>query len=139
MTISIDHTGLLQYLAFLVVRRSSNTGRTLYTSLCVLSFFLALIIGNDPVIVSGAPFLAYLGRQLSIDPPTAWVFGMFITANVGSTVLVSSNPTDIILSGAFGISYFNYSAKVILPTLASAFVIYPVLFLQFRHDKYIPR
>lgn len=61
------------------------------------------------------------------------------TSILASAVLVSSNPTNLVLSGAFSISYFVYTAKIILPVLAAALLTLPVLLVQFRDPKYIPR
>lgn len=54
-------------------------------------------------------------------------------------VLVSSNPTNLVLSGAFGLSFVKYTAHVILPFLAAAFLVYPILLLAlFRKRGLIP-
>ncbi len=67
-----------------------------------------------------------------IIPPTAWIFSQFAAANVASAVLVSSNPTNLVISGAFSIPYFAYSAYMIIPALFSAAFMFLVLFTQFN-------
>lgn len=55
-------------------------------------------------------------------------------------MLVSSNPTNLVLSGAFSISFVKYTAHVILPFLAAAVLVYPVLLYGlYRSDALIPR
>jgi hypothetical protein len=55
-------------------------------------------------------------------------------------VLVSSNPTNLVLSGAFNISFIQYTAHVILPFLAAAIAIYPVLrYALYNSDTLIPK
>jgi Na+/H+ antiporter NhaD/arsenite permease-like protein len=44
---------------------------------------------------------------------------------------VSSNPTNLVISGAFGLSHFVYSAYMILPTLFAAIFMFVVLYVQF--------
>ncbi|KAG8816307.1 hypothetical protein FRC17_000367 [Serendipita sp. 399] len=139
MVISVDNAGLLRFLAFWVACRSGSSGIRLYSSICTFFFILGVIVGNDPVILSGVPFLAYFTQEAGINPPTAWIFAQFIVANIASAVLVSSNPTNLVLSGAFSISFFTYTAKIIVPVIAAALVILPLLLLLFRDPKYIPR
>lgn len=56
-----------------------------------------------------------------------------------SVVLVSSNPTNLVLSGAFSLSFVKYTAHVILPFLAAAILVYPILlFALFRKRGLIP-
>lgn len=54
-----------------------------------------------------------------------------------STILVSSNPTNLILTSSFGISFTTYSAWVILPSLAAAVAAFPVL-LYWEHHTDVP-
>jgi hypothetical protein len=58
---------------------------------------------------------------------------------LASAVLVSSNPTNLVLSGAFSISYFTYTAKIIVPVVVAAIIILPVLLFLFRKPGLIPR
>ncbi|KAG8800228.1 hypothetical protein FRC16_003366 [Serendipita sp. 398] len=139
MVISVDNAGLLRFLAFWVACRSGTSGIRLYSSICTFFFVLGVIVGNDPVILSGVPFLAYFTRETGIDPPTAWIFAQFIIANIASAVLVSSNPTNLVLSGAFSISFFTYTAKIIVPVISATVFMLPLLLLIFRDPKFIPR
>lgn len=55
-------------------------------------------------------------------------------------MLVPSNPTNLVLSGAFSISFINYTAHVILPFLAAAFVVFPTLTACFfRSETLVPQ
>lgn len=86
---ALDATGGLRYLAFKVALRASS-GNQLYFYLYAFFFLSGAVIGNDPIVLSGTPFLAYLTRVSGITPPTAWVFSQFLAANVSSAILVSS-------------------------------------------------
>jgi Na+/H+ antiporter NhaD/arsenite permease-like protein len=64
---------------------------------------------------------------------------MFINS-LASAVLISSNPTNLVLSGAFSLSFVAYTSSVILPFLAAALVVYPFFpFVLFRSTELIPR
>ncbi len=116
----------------------------LYAYLFGFFLFAGIIVGNDPVVLSGTAFLAYMTRVAGIVPPTAWINAQFIAANIGrakhlphtrcadshfsaSTVLVPSNPTNLVLSGGFGISFTTYTQNVVAPSIASALVVLPTL------------
>jgi Na+/H+ antiporter NhaD/arsenite permease-like protein len=59
---------------------------------------------------------------------------------VASAVLISSNPTNLVLSGAFSISFVTYTSSVALPFLTAALIVYLYLFMVlFRSVEYIPR
>ncbi|KAH8103520.1 hypothetical protein BXZ70DRAFT_736053 [Cristinia sonorae] len=140
ISISLDFTGLLRFSAFWVARKGGSSGRLLFLYLYVFFLVSGVIVGNDPVILSGTAFLAYFTRVTGITPPTAWIFSQFAAANMASVVLVSSNPTNLVLSGAFSISFISYTAHVVLPFLAAAVLVYPVLaFILFRSPTLVPR
>lgn len=86
---ALDATGGLRYLAFKVSLKA-RSGYQLYFYLYVFFFFSGAIIGNDPIVLSGTPFLAYLTKVSGISPPTAWIFAQFLAANLSSAILVSS-------------------------------------------------
>ncbi|KAI0317400.1 hypothetical protein OF83DRAFT_1163943 [Amylostereum chailletii] len=139
IAISLDATGLLRFLAFWVARKGGSSGPRLYFLLYVFFLFCGVVVGNDPVILSGTAFLAYLTRISGITPPTAWIFSQFTAANMASAVLVSSNPTNLVLSGAFSLSFITYTSSLILPFLAAALVVYPFMaFILFRSNELIP-
>ncbi|KAI9638459.1 uncharacterized protein MKK02DRAFT_22429 [Dioszegia hungarica] len=140
IALSLDRTNLLRYLAFIVASKSASSGRKLYISFFSFFSLLGLIVGNDPLILSGTPFLAHFSRLASIPDSTAYLFTQFQTANLVSALLVSSNPTNLVLTSAFGISFLSYSAWLALPTIASLIVLFPVLrWVVFRKEGMIPR
>ncbi|KAL9945952.1 hypothetical protein ACHAQF_005131 [Verticillium nonalfalfae] len=141
IAISIDASGLIRFLAFKVLQWGGNNGRRLYLYLYVFFFGLTTFIGNDPVILSGTAFLAYMTRvSKDLSSPRAWIFSQFAAANIGSAILVSSNPTNLVLAGAFGIKFIHYTANMAVPTVITAIVLYPILlYLVFTEPGLIPR
>lgn len=138
ISLSLDATGFLRYLAFLVATRSSR-GDRLYTAFYLFFTTLGLIFGNDPLILSGTPFLAYFTDHASITEPTAFLFTHFQVANLVSALLVSSNPTNLVLTSAFGINFLSYSAWLALPTVTSVVLYYPLArWCVYRRKGLIP-
>ncbi|QRW24161.1 hypothetical protein RhiXN_10485 [Rhizoctonia solani] len=139
IAIALDATGLLRFLAFWVVRKGGSSGHRLYLFLYIFFFVFGVIVGNDPIILSGTAFLAYLTKVAGIAPPTAWIFAQFCACNIASAVLVSSNPTNLVVAGGFEISFLVFTANLVLPVFASAIAVYPVLrWFLFRSEDLIP-
>ncbi|KAI0753428.1 hypothetical protein C8Q80DRAFT_1097430, partial [Daedaleopsis nitida] len=138
LSISLDATGLFRFLAFWVARRGGADGRRLFAYLYLFFLLSGVVVGNDPVILSGTAFLAYFTRVAGITPPTAWIFAQFAAANMASVVLVSSNPTNLVLAGAFRLSFLAYAAHVALPFLAAALAVLPLLLHMFRAPALVP-
>lgn len=131
IAIALDGTGALEAVAFYVSKRGGSSGRLLFTYLYLFFLLTACIVGNDPLILSGTPFLAYLTYHTGLEP-SAWVFSEFMAANTASAVLVSSNPTNILITGSFGLNFLTGFTKwTILPSLVPAALNYPVILAMF--------
>lgn len=75
------------------------SGRRLYLNLFIFWFITGAFVGNDPIVLSGTAFLAYFTRVCGITVPTAWITSQFYAANIASAILVSSNPTNVLIAG----------------------------------------
>ena len=141
IAISIDASGLIRYLAFKVLQKGGNSGHRLFFYLYAFFFSLGSFIGNDPIILSGTAFLAYMTRvSANIETPRAWIYTQFAVANIASAVLVSSNPTNLVLAGAFSIKFIHYTANMIVPVVVTAIVLFPfLLYVVFSDESLIPR
>ncbi|KAF4766478.1 hypothetical protein HAV15_010229 [Penicillium sp. str.  len=140
IAISIDASGLIRYLAFKVLQKAGKVGHRLFFYLFVFFFGLGSFIGNDPIILSGTAFLAYMTRVSSnIVHPRAWIHSQFAIANIASAILVSSNPTNLVLAGAFKIKFIVYTANMIVPVVVTAIVLFPfLLYIIFADEDLIP-
>lgn len=140
IAISIDASGLIRYLALKVLQWGGKVGHRLFFYLYAFFFGLGVLIGNDPIILSGTAFLAYMTRvSNNIKHPRAWIFTQFSIANIASAVLVSSNPTNLVLAGAFNIKFINYTANMVVPVVATAIILFPfLLYIIFANEGLIP-
>lgn len=136
IAISVDASGLIRWLAFKVLQKGGKVGHRLFFYLYAFFFALTTLIGNDPIILSGTAFLSYMTRVSSnIKHPRAWIYTQFSVANIASTILVSSNPTNLVLAGAFDITFIKYTANVIVPVLVTGIVLFPFLLYIIFHDE----
>lgn len=140
IAISIDASGLIRYLAFKVLQKGGRVGHRLFFYLYVFFCSLGTFIGNDPIILSGTAFLAYMTRVSSnIIHPRAWIHTQFAIANITSAILVSSNPTNLVLAGAFNIGFIENTANMIVPVVVTAIVLFPfLLYIIFADESLIP-
>lgn len=137
ISIALDGTGALEAVAFWVSKQGGSSGRLLFFYLYAFFFLVGCIVGNDPLILSGTPFLAYLTGHTGLEP-TAWIFSEFMAANTASAVLVSSNPTNILIAGSFSLNFLtDFTKWTVLPTVVPAILNYPVVFTLFH--KRIPK
>jgi hypothetical protein len=63
----------------------------------------------------------------NIYNPRAWIHAQFSVANVVSALLVSSNPTNLVLAGAFNIKFIHYTANMIVPVAVTGIILFPFL------------
>jgi Na+/H+ antiporter NhaD/arsenite permease-like protein len=140
IAISVDASGLIRWLAFKVLQKGGKVGHRLFFYLYAFFFLLTAFIGNDPIILSGTAFLSYMTRVSSnIKHPRAWIYTQFSVANIASAILVSSNPTNLVLAGAFEITFIKYTANVIVPVIATGIVLFPfLLYIIFNDESLIP-
>ena len=135
IAISLDTTGLLRFLACHVCQRAAFDGRVLYIFLYLFLWIAGVVLGNDPVILSGTAFLVYITRVAGITPPSAWIWAQFVAANVASAVLVSSNPTNLVIASGFEVSFVEYTAYMVLPSFVAAIVALATLMVYFRTTR----
>ncbi|KLO09876.1 hypothetical protein SCHPADRAFT_916557 [Schizopora paradoxa] len=139
LSVSLDKTGLFGFLAVWVARKGKSSGRRLFLLLYIFFFACSVLFGNDPVILSGTPFLAHFTAYSQIDPPTAWIFSQFIPANTASAILPPSNPTNLVVTSAFSISFLSFAAHTVIPTLIVAVALYILLrYVQYNNPRLIP-
>ncbi|EEB95844.1 hypothetical protein MPER_05123, partial [Moniliophthora perniciosa FA553] len=98
---------------------------------------LSVVLGNDPVILSGTVFLVYYTTATDLEP-TPWLMAEFAAANTASMVLFLGNPTNVVICEGFLINNVAFTAYTILPFLACIVTCFLTLAFQFR-DNHIPR
>ena len=137
MAITLDITGILQAAAFWVSNQGGNNGRKLYFYFYALLTAVSMVIGNDPVILSGTAFLVYYTSARGLEP-TAWLIAEFAAANTASMVLFVGNPTNVVICEGFQVNNAAFTAYTILPFIACNLACYAALAFQFRNPKHVP-
>ncbi|KIK81227.1 hypothetical protein PAXRUDRAFT_156540 [Paxillus rubicundulus Ve08.2h10] len=138
MAITLDITGILQAAAFWVSNMGGSNGWKLYFYFYVMLTLLSILLGNDPVILSGTAFLVYYTQVAELSP-TAWIMSEFAAANTASMVLFVGNPTNVVICEGFGVNNAAFTAYTILPFLACNLVCFVALGAQYHKEEYVPR
>lgn len=137
MAITLDVTGILQAAAFWVSNKGGSNGRKLYFYFYLLLTLVSMVVGNDPVILSGTAFLVYYTAATGLEP-IAWLISEFAAANTASMVLFVGNPTNVVICEGFGVNNAAFTAYTILPFLTCSTACYVALMFQFRDAKHVP-
>ncbi|KZP33509.1 hypothetical protein FIBSPDRAFT_943307 [Athelia psychrophila] len=138
MAITLDVTGILEAAAHWVRNRGGSSGRRVFVYFYVMLSLISVVVGNDPVILTGTAFLTYYTKELQLEP-TPWLISEFAAANTASMVLFLGNPTNVVICEGFGVNNVAFSAYTVFPFLACTVFCFAALFLQFRDDKHIKR
>ncbi|KAF9199806.1 hypothetical protein BGZ49_010023 [Haplosporangium sp. Z 27] len=99
---------------------------------------MSALTSNDVVILTMTPFLVYFSHAVDLVTPVAFLMAEIQTANIASMTLYIGNLTNVVACQAYNISFIEYSAWMILPTIAAIAICYVMLRINFRNEKYIP-
>ncbi|KAF9262085.1 hypothetical protein L218DRAFT_988556 [Marasmius fiardii PR-910] len=138
MAITLDITGALQAAAFWVSNKGGSNGRKLFLYFYLMLTVLGVILGNDPVVLSGTPFLVYYTRATDLEP-IPWLIAEFAAANTASMVLFVGNLTNVTICEGFRINNIAFSAYTILPFLACIVTCFVTFAFQFFRSGHIPK
>lgn len=137
MAITLDVTGILQSAAFWVSNKGGSNGWRLYFYFYIMLTLLSVLLGNDPVILSGTAFLVYYTHAAKLES-MPWLMAEFAAANTASMVLFVGNPTNVVICEGFSVNDAAFTAYTILPFIACNVVCFIALAGQFRDKKHIP-
>ncbi|KAF9102991.1 hypothetical protein BGX27_010785 [Mortierella sp. AM989] len=136
--ISLDMTGVLQYAAFWISKRGGGSGQRIFFYFFMLSTVMSALASNDVVILTMTPFLVYFSHAVDLITPVAFLMAEVQTANIASMTLYIGNLTNVVACQAYNVSFLEYSAWMVLPTIAATAICYVMLRINFRKEKYIP-
>ena len=131
ISISVDVTGILDFLAYKIVRQAKGSGVKLFFFFYLFSCLLTVFTSNDIVILTLTPIIFYLGKHAKIQI-IPLLFAEFFGANTMSMFLFIGNPTNIIVGNALGIGFLEYTKVMWLPTIVAAFANIILLFFFFQ-------
>ena len=126
----LDRTGFFGYISGVVLKHTGHSQYAVFFSLYAVIAVLTVFTSNDIVILTFTPFICKFCRSAKIDV-IPYLIMEFVVANTWSILLLIGNPTNIYISGAFGISFAEYFVHMALPTVAAGVVSLIVMLLIF--------
>ncbi len=133
ISIFLDNVGFMEYCARLALRFAGHSGRVLFFSLYFTVSVLTVFTSNDIIILTFTPFIYYFAKNAGIDPKP-YLLAEFFAANTWSMMLQIGNPTNIFITTALDIKFFEYFKWMFLPTLIGGLVSLLVIYLLFRKE-----
>jgi arsenical pump membrane protein len=129
--VSLDYTGLLEYISLRVAGASRNSGKRLFVYFFFLTAFLTLFTDNDIVILTMTLIIFYFSKNAKIDP-IPFLFAQFFVVNIMGMALYIGNPTNIVTADSQGLSFVEFAKWMFLPALLAAATCLFLLWLVFR-------
>jgi len=133
VSVSLDITGIFDYIAYKIVLLSRGNGKNLFVFFYLFSSILTVFTSNDIVILTLTPIIFYLGKHahLNVIP---LLFAEFFGANTLSMFLYIGNPTNIIIGNSIGLGFLEYTRVMWLPSIVAAAGNLILLYLVFKKD-----
>ncbi len=128
--VSLDYTGLFEYVSLHFARAAKGSGKRLFVYFFLLSSLLTLVTDNDIVILTMTPIIFYFSQRAKVNP-LPYMIAQFFAANILSMTLYIGNPTNIIAADAYGIGFMDFSKWMLLPSLLAAVACMVMLLLVF--------
>jgi arsenical pump membrane protein len=137
LSIVLDEAGFFSYLASEAVQKAHGNQKVLFIFLYLLVSLLTIFTSNDIIILTFTPFLLFFCERGKIDP-IPYLIEEFVAANTWSTLLLIGNPTNIYISSAFGLTFFDYFKVMWLPTIFGGVTSFLIMELLFHKKLSLP-
>ncbi len=137
ISIILDEEGFFSYLANIVSEKCRKSQLVLLIAFYICISILTVFTSNDIIILTFTPFICALCKNLKISP-YPYLISEFVAANTLSMMLVIGNPTNIYLSQAYGIDFFEYLKVMAIPTILAAVLALIILIFVFKKELMLP-
>ena len=129
--ISLDITGLFEYIAKVIIRKSAGRGHALFIFFGLFASILTLFTSNDIVILTLTPICCYLARNADNLDLIPFVVSQFFLANVWSVAFQIGNPTNMIVAEAYKMNFLGYLLVMGLPAATAGIINFVMLYWMF--------
>jgi arsenical pump membrane protein len=139
LSATLEANGAFRAAAHVIGRRARGDGRRLFVGLALLTAGAATLLANDGAILILTPIVAELAAVLAFTEAQtiAYLFAVGFLCDAMSTLLPTSNLTNILMVDALHLNAGAFFAHMLLPTLALFVVSTAVLALDLQRD--LPR
>jgi Na+/H+ antiporter NhaD/arsenite permease-like protein len=140
MSLSLDVTGMFDFIAVKSIALSNGSGVRLFLIFFALSSVITIVTSNDIVILTLTPIICSMAHHahLPVLNTHAMLFAQFFAANIWSMLLFIGNPTNIVVAETFQLSFLGYSKWMAIPTVAAGLTCLLVLYFLFSRRGALP-
>ncbi len=131
ISIFLGDAGFFDWVADKVFMKAKGKQISLFLILYAVVAFLTIFTSNDIIILTFTPPICIFAKKQKISP-LPYLFGEFIAANTFSLFLIVGNPTNIYLATSYGITFFDYFLKMVLPATVCGLSALGTTLLVFR-------
>ena len=128
----LDAVGLFNFLASRASRIGKGNQFIIFTAFYFLISLLTIATNNDIIIIV-TPIMIYFAKASKIKPMPYLIMVCFVL-NTLSTTFLTTNVSNLYLGSFFGITYFDYLAKLTPVSLILMLILYVLLILVFYKD-----
>ncbi len=129
----LEQTGFFGHVSGVILQKAGHSQQKIFLALYGVISVLTVFTSNDIVILTFTPFICYFCKAADIDA-IPYLIMEFVAANTWSLLLLIGNPTNIYISGAFEIGFWEYLRTMALPTAAAGLTSLGIMVLIF-HKK----
>lgn len=129
--ISLDVTGIFEFLANWIIQKSNNKGHRIYLGLCLFSSILTVFTSNDIVILTLTPITTYMAKSSKNMDAFPFVLSQFFLANIWSIALEVGNPTNVIVAEAYKLGFIKYFIWMCIPAIVAGCTCFGILYAIF--------
>lgn len=137
LSVYLGDAGFFDYVADRIFTKTHGGKLKLFLILYAVVSVLTVFTSNDVIILTFTPPICIFAKKAKISP-MPFLLGEFVAANTWSMMFIIGNPTNVYLSGSFGIGFIEYFSVMFLPTIIGSLTALGVLLLLFKKDLTAP-
>jgi len=109
-------SGFFEWASIHAARAAKGNGKALFRNVFLLGAVVTALLSLDTTAVMLTPVVMAFVTRLKLNA-RPFLFACAFVANTGSLLLQVSNLTNLLLAGAFGWSFFEFTGRMIVPQL----------------------
>lgn len=128
----LELCGFFEWVSLRMIRYSKNQFRFLVLTMVVTGALSALVL-NDAIVLLFTPIIIRTCRTLKSNP-VPFLVAEAIAANIGSVATEVGNPQNAYVATTTGISFIDFSAKLVPVAIVCMVVAIAIIYIFFRKD-----
>ncbi|OGS44030.1 MAG: hypothetical protein A3K76_00685 [Euryarchaeota archaeon RBG_13_57_23] len=128
----LELCGFFEWVSLRMIKYSRNQFMFLVLTMVVTGFLSALVL-NDTIVLLFTPIIIRTCRLLKSNP-VPFLIAEALAANIGSVATAVGNPQNAYIATKTGISFLEFSAKLVPVSIVCMAVAILMLYLFYRKD-----